>query len=338
MILDKQFIFIIGSERSGTTWLQTMIGAHPLVSTTVELTLFSRYTAPWIKVWKQEATNLGKWLQGLPFLWSEDEFYRFLKEFLERVYSRVIATNVQATHILDKCPGYSQYVEDINRLLPNARFIHLIRDGRDVVVSMVAARRHLGFGTGTIHDSATAWKDHVRGAQKAREYHGRYMEVRYEDISASGVDVLKDVFEFCGLPASVKEVVTIVNAHQFEKMKANKLTPVEGVKAPDGSYRKGKVGSWREELDPLQRYIFDQIAGDLLLELGYGQEGWWANSNSQRFALPIFAAMLTMSKRIRRAAAILLGPSLATYNKTARSTSESKRQSQLLVGKSRSRG
>lgn len=307
MVLDKQFIFIIGSERSGTTWLQMMIGAHPLVCTTVELTLYSKYTAPWIKAWEEEAANIaqGRWHQGLPFLWSEDEFYRFLREFLRKVYARILATNPQATHILDKCPGYSEYVENMNRLLPTGRFIHVIRDGRDVAVSMVAAREQIGFGTATIQDSAIAWKERVWTAQKARQYQDRYMEVRYEDMSTSGVDVLKAIFEFCGLPASMEEVIAVVNAHQFEKMKANRPTPVDSVKAPVGSYRKGKVGGWREELDPFQKYFFDQIAGDLLRELGYAEDGWWADSSKQRFTLPVLAVISTVLKRIRRATATL---------------------------------
>ena len=120
-----------------------MIGAHPLVCTTVELTLFSKYTGPWIRAWELEADNTvrSRWNQGLPFLWSEDEFYDFLREFVGQVYERVLATNPKATHILDKHPGYSRYVVDINAILPNARFIQIIRDGRDVAMSMVSASK-----------------------------------------------------------------------------------------------------------------------------------------------------------------------------------------------------
>jgi hypothetical protein len=299
MISDKQFLFIIGSGRSGTTWLQIMIGAHPLVCTTVELTLFDRYLAPWIRAWRNEAANIeqGRWHQGVPFLWTEDEFYGFLREFLERVYERVVATNPQATHILDKHPEYSMYVEDINRFFPNARFIHVIRDGRDVAVSAVAALQQIGFGVGTIQEAAALWKKYVREAQKARQYHGRYLEVTYEELLADGLDTLKLVFDFCGLPASVEDVAAIFNAHQFGQMKARRITQVRNIKAPDGAYRKGKVGSWRQELAPVQRYLFDRIAGDSLRELGYAEDGWWAESRSQVFTLPVLAAILSWRKR-----------------------------------------
>jgi hypothetical protein len=44
MVLEKQFLFIIGAPRSGTTWLQAMLGAHPSICTTGELKLFDLFT------------------------------------------------------------------------------------------------------------------------------------------------------------------------------------------------------------------------------------------------------------------------------------------------------
>src|ERR1035437_7352966 len=122
--LEKNFLFIIGSPRSGTMWLQLMIGGHPLVCATTELRLYNKYTAPWLEAWKGEAllTEEGKHYIGLPVLWTEAEFHDFLRGFLERVYSKVIATKPQATHILDKHPDYSQFVEDIHSFIPQARF------------------------------------------------------------------------------------------------------------------------------------------------------------------------------------------------------------------------
>lgn len=336
MILDKQLIFIIGASRSGTSWLQMMLGAHPLVCTTNELTLYDIYTAPWIKAWKGETANIERRgvPRGLPFLWTEDEFYGFLREFLNRVYERVLATKPQATHILDKNPRYSEHVEEINKLLPHARFIHMIRDGRDVAVSLKAARQQMGwFGDDwltftsidalwsdparrrdfvtwrgdfvsydplTIADVFALWEKLVRAAQKARQYHGRYLEVKYEDLSTAPVDTLKSVFDFCGLSASVEDVAEIVHAHQFEKIKASRVMPARNVTAPEGHYRKGKVGNWREELDPKQKYLFDEIAGDLLCELGYAENRWWwAESRLEKVTLPVLAA-ISSRKRVRK--------------------------------------
>lgn len=293
MLSDKQYLFIIGSPRSGTTWLQIMLGSHPLVCTTVELTLYSKYTAPWIKAWKHEAYHIkqGHWHQGLPVLWAEEEFYCFLREFLDRVYERVLATKPQATHILDKHPGYSSYVKDINTLLPDARFIHIIRDGRDVAISMIAARKDIGFGPDGISDAASSWKTEVVAAQQARQFENRYFEVRYEDLLTTGVNTMKSIFDFCGLPLSMAEVTAIVEQHSFEKMKASRMSAVKGIKTSEAHYRKGVAGSWRKEFGRLDKYLFDQIAGDLLCRLGYAKNGWWAESRLERMILPLRASI-----------------------------------------------
>lgn len=317
MISDKQFIFIIGAPRSGTSWLQLMIGAHPNVSTSVELTLYNKYIGPWIDAWKEEYANIedDRWTQGLPYLLTKEDLYDFLREFVVKVYGRVHAANPKTTHILDKHPGYSMYVEDINELLPNSKFIHLIRDGRDVVVSMVAARKSMGFGTATVVDSSAEWKRHVRAAQKAKKFHDRYLEVRYEDLKSIGLVTLKSVFDFCELPASNQYVEKIITLHQFERMKARRQTAAKEVKAKADHYRKGKVGSWQYELGPIQKYLFHKIAGDLLYELGYADHSWWMDKGYQRITISLISslpyAFFKIRPRVYRATAELLGPELA---------------------------
>lgn len=226
--------------------------------------------------------------------------------------------------ILDKHPGYSAYVEDINRLLPGARFIHMIWDDRDVSVSMVAAQQRIGYGKGTVQNSATDWKRNVRAAQKATQHHNRYMEVRYEALLTFGANTLKSVFDFCGLPVTHDEGTAIIKEYEFEKMKAKRQHTDRRVNTSKAFYRKGKAGSWHEEIQPMQRYVFDVIAGDLLCELGYAKDGWWANSIKQKFTLPILDKTLTMRNNVRRGAEALLGPTVTGYIKAVRSKTKSK--------------
>ena len=312
MLLDKQFIFIIGAPRSGTTWLQAMLGSHPLVCTSVELTVFACYTRPWIQIWKAETANIaqGRWHAGLPFVLNDDEFYAILKLLLERVYEKVIATKPQATHILDKHPGYSFDVEDIHALLPHARFIHLIRDGRDVAVSMVAAHQNIGFGTGTIADSATEWKAHLCNARKASRYHGQYLEIRYEDLLNNGSDYLSRVFAFCELPISKEELALLWENHQFAEMKKASKMAIDPVKAPTEHYRKGIIGDWRQSLTSEEMYCFEKIAGDLLRELGYAESEWWIHSAYQKYLAPLKLSLGYRRDVLKHAFRDLMGPTL----------------------------
>ena len=299
--------------------MQALIGAHPKVCTSVELSVFHEYVPTWIEVWKKESANIqhGRWHKGLPFVWSEHEFYDFLMGFMEKAYEPVIATNPLATHVLDKNPNYSRHIDTINRFLPRAKFVHIIRDGRDAAVSLVAAQREIGFGADTIMAAAELWKLFVGGAQQGRKFGDRYMEVRYEDLLSDGVDILQSVFDFCGLPMGRQDITNIYNEHKFEKMKASRITPAKKVQAPEGAYRKGKAGTWRREVSPMQRYLFDKIAGDLLTELGYAQGGWWAKSGSERIKLPLLAAISKRKQVLKYACSGLLGPRLTSSIRSA---------------------
>lgn len=275
-LLSRDFIFIVGAPRSGTSWLQTMIAAHPQVASSVELTLFDCYLAPWFQRWSEEseAITTGKWHQGLPVVWSQEEFDDFITEFLRRVYSRVLAFRPSATHILDKQPNYAFHVNHIARYLPRSRFIHIIRDGRDVAASWLAARRDMGFGALTMHQAAKDWKAAVTAARQASQYEGRYMEIRYERLLSDTPSELAKLLIFCDLPISEELVTEIVREHDYVKMKSTLKTPVSGIKAPAAHFRKGRVGSWDEDLTNAERFEFDRTAGDLLCELGYAAPDW----------------------------------------------------------------
>jgi hypothetical protein len=305
MVLEKQFLFIIGAPRSGTTWLQAMLGAHPSICTTGELKLFDLFTGRWADAWEFQLRlqAAGGAPRGLTAVWTEAEFYRFLREFLERVYTRVLALKPQATVILDKSPGYSNYVEHISRLLPQAKFIHLIRDGRDVAVSLQAASRSWGrlWAPQEVESAAAFWKSTVLAAQKARSWAGRYLEVRYEALLTNGVPILRQVFDFAGLPMTHEEVLAIFEAHQFEKMR-DEARRGESPGPPEGFFRKGRAGDWQNAFSPLERYVFHETAGDLLGRLGYAEGAWWVERPHERWTLPL-RAMLTNPSRGRLKAA-----------------------------------
>jgi hypothetical protein len=309
VLLDKQFVFIIGAPRSGTTWLQAMLGAHPSICTLTELKLYNDFTAPWLQAWKTQASfhKYGN-LTGLPVIWTENEFYTFLREFLDRVYSRVLISKPNASVVLDKTPGYAFYVEDINDLVPNAKYIHMVRDGRDVTTSMCAAAQDWAkaWAPSNVKAAATLWKRSILSAQKAQQYCNRYMEVRYEELLTNGPEVLGNIFTFIGVPIDVNENISIFNEHAFEQMKKQE-TAINQFYQAENFFRKGQTGDWQNALSPAQRLIFHDVAGDLLCALGYADDSWWSNRWHHRFTLPL----LNKSRRtalLSRAVKRLLGP------------------------------
>lgn len=338
MIPDKQFLFITGAARSGTTWLQTMVAAHPLVCSTIdELKLFDFFTGPWEKSWNllvlgQKVAGGGP--LGLTAVWTENEFYDFLKEFAGRVYAQILAMKPEATVLLDKSPAYSHYVKHITRLIPEAKFIHMVRDGRDVAASLVAASRGWGrlWASKEIESAAAEWKSFVLAAQEARQYRGRYLEVRYEELLTNGVKVLQEVFEFIGVPIGRGSVTAIYEKHRFEKMK-EAGTGARQFALPEGFFRKGQTGDWRNLLlNPIQRYLFDEIAGDLLRDLGYCDESWWFDRPYQRFTVPLSVMLSSRGRmQMKRVHAIkrMLGPKWTERVRTVRACMRRKKNIEI---------
>jgi len=304
MINNRQCLFIIGAPRSGTTWLQAMIGAHPSVCTTAELMLFNHYTALWVDAWDiQMRLQREGSIIGLPTVWTEDEFYGFLREFLKQIYERVLALKPSATVILDKHPGYAQHIEHIHRLVPDAKFIHVIRDGRDVAASMLAASRRWGrlWAPKNVEKAAASWKGHTLEGRRANQYLGQYLEVRYEDLLTKGKPILKSVFDFIGLSTDSEIIKAIWDGHQFEKMKKQR-TGASRFALPEGFFRQGRSGDWNNALSPIQRYLFHETAGDLLTQLGYADKSWWTDRGYQRFTFPVLSFFLNRKRATRKIA------------------------------------
>lgn len=319
--LTKQFVFIIGSGRSGSTWLQEMLGSHPLVCSCFESVIFRPYVVPWINAWEKEK-HYGSF-NGLQTLWTEEMFFDFLKGFLEKVYSKALENKPEAEIIVDKHAGYSHCVEHIDRLIPNAKFIHIIRDGRDVGVSLIEASKGWAklWAPKDVNAAAQMWKRDVFAAFDAERYNNRYMEVRFEDLKTKGVEVLESAFTFIGCQTVLEDVVRIYEAHNINKMK-KKRKVADKLTMPSGFIRKGKIGDWHESLTPIQRYKFNSVAGELLCKLGYAREPWWYDNVFQRFSVPLVSLLSSKDfgrQAIKGAIKAWLGPSLTGMLRKIRS-------------------
>ena len=285
---EKQTLFIIGSPRSGTTMLQIILGTHPKVATTAEIMIFSRYVAPWMQSWQLDLMNQEKygWNQGLSLLWNDEDNDAFLKDFLTKAYSRIRENNRDTTHLLDKCPGYAFHVDVIKRFCPNAKFIHLIRDGRDVACSLSAAVETMNFGVSDLVEAGKRWREWVLAARNARKFGSDYLEVRYENLVATPLAHYEKIFEFCGIALEPGWLEHALAENSFERMKARRASADPSIQVAKHHYRKGKAGAWRDDFSLEDRYHFHRVAGDLLCELGYAHEDWWAETEIQKWSYP----------------------------------------------------
>ena len=292
MLKENKFIFIIGAPRSGTTWLHSMIASHPQVAATknIEIKFMNHYIGPLVSAWENHKYRIdqGHWVSGLPAIWDTNRFNEFIEYFSNKVYQTILTENPNATHILDKHPGYSYCVETINRIFPKSKFIHIIRDGREVVVSMLSAKKRIGFGSDQIISASKEWKSCIEKARHAMDYgEERYLEITYELLKTNGISTLADVFKFCELAYDDNLIHNILSANDYKK------NPVASPNKRIDDIRDRKDEIWRRELTLRQRFLFDKVAGRYLHDLGYeNNRNWWAVHLHDKVEMFVFYNLL----------------------------------------------
>ncbi len=173
-------------------------------------------------------------------------------------------------------------MKEVSALLPEAHFVHIIRDGRDVALSL----RGLWFdpSKGNIEDAAAQWLWRIREARQQAIICPHYLEVRYEELLARPRAVLEQICTFVGLdydPAMENYHHTSgerLRAEMHEQRdaqgavvatKAQREAIFEKTALPPDPER---VGRWRKEMSMDDRERFESVAGDLLRELSYETE------------------------------------------------------------------
>lgn len=270
-------LFILGSPRSGTTWLQLLLAQHPRVATTQETHLFGRYLSPLDERWKFDAGRGDDQRRvGLPTVLPRDELHGFFRQLTERVLHAAVRAKPDADTVVYK--GDNEHGELMLEVMPDAHFLHLIRDPRAVTCSIRAASATFGsrWAPKGIQDAAGLWARSVRASRAVADRTQRYTEVRYEALSADTPAELERIFAWLDLPADRATCEAAAEACAFDRLKKGgegSKTPWDVGKEPKGFFRKGQPDAWREELTPLELDVLEFTVADLMRELGYGFEG-----------------------------------------------------------------
>src|SRR5688572_15239872 len=193
--------FIVGVPRSGTTLLRLMCDRHPDLSVPPEMGFMPYVTRldrrePHTSFLKA-LTTLPSWpdanIDGVQFEEALSAIEPFNVSEGVRTFYRTYARRFGKSRWGDKTPAYCLHMRDIEKILPEAHFIHIIRDGRDVALSL----RGLWFSPGDeIEQLAHHWRSWIQTAQRAGKRCRHYMEVRYEDLIASAAPVLRRICDF----------------------------------------------------------------------------------------------------------------------------------------------
>lgn len=335
---DVPPFFVTGGAKSGTGWLVGLLNSHPEVLCRGEGRFFGRETtwgdhSAWqgqgqerrrrassnvaptslqYALWHDELLRF--WLERSP--WARktepEEHLKNLTRLATNYFlsEGLAAAGRQTKHVVgDKTPLKSpDILQEISEVYPEARVIHIVRDGRDRAVSRMhqfwrneqrgrfelepesirkrdayhSDREQFGpsgesiFTEEQIRTFAAEWRDRVgRSIEDGPALMGDngYTEIKYENLLAQPEKV-GELYEFLGVSADTEIVKRSVEANNFEKLSGRQRgEEPEGIEFK--KRRKGVAGDWRNVFTERDREIFKEEAGDLLLKLGYETDKDW---------------------------------------------------------------
>lgn len=283
--LERKLVWMLGSPRSGSTWLMYLLQEPPRVATLQEpligmhLGLFASYI-----VENGEGTlPAGMRMREL----RDDDRYFFSERHvrdwnppLRRLILGGLAPHVarRARYLVVQEPNGSEGADLLMGALRRSRLLFLLRDGRDVVDSVVDAYRpgswlDVAFGvsqnltlaarTRLIEREAERWVARTRIVHLAYEEHppNRRLLVRYEDLLSDTPATLLSIYSWLRLdpPADLLERV--------EKCSFSAVPT--SAKGSGRFHRAATPGLWRENLSPEEQERCEIIMGPMLEMMGY---------------------------------------------------------------------
>jgi hypothetical protein len=280
--------FICGATRSGTTLLRLMIDTHSEVAIPGE----THFVVPLIRAMKKRRMSADEVADIIvegdrwgDFHLSEDELrarFRALRPLTAadatREFFRVYAEQQGKVRWGDKTPGYVQRMRLIQKVLPESRFVHIIRDGRDVALSVVPR----SWGPSSIAAAAENWKQRIEAARRQAPRLEHYLEVHYEDLIVDTEAVLRHVCDFIELDFQPGMLAYHERASERLAEKARDLdrpwgtvsaeSRVESHRLASEPPRSDRVARWKTLMSEADRREYEAIAGKTLAAAGYEVE------------------------------------------------------------------
>jgi hypothetical protein len=282
-IAAKDILVVAGTAKSGTTWVQRMLDTHPEIYCPGE-GKFGTLVGGLVKAvtdYNRILTHANQAVYSgdayyVP--WDDDHIAAAVQFLLALAWAGSRHKDLAAVrYIGDKDTDYQRTIEVWrDRLLPDARFVHVIRDGRDTAVSNVFHRarsegRPADFRSARFREFlegyARDWAAGVRRMRDAfRERPDRCHEVRYEDLLAEPEVKAGGILAFLGVDDRPEVVARIVAENAFQRLSGGRE---RGQEDRASFFRKGVAGDWRAHFDDAARARFAKASGGLLEELGY---------------------------------------------------------------------
>jgi LPS sulfotransferase NodH len=270
-------LFVVGVDRSGTTLLSLMLDAHSRIAIPYESNFFIRYfqDRELFEDLKDRSDRLAlvksilsthyvrKWDWKItPEEVIDLDKCNNLQNTISQIY-QAYAHSFGKDIWGDKSPSYTEHIYLLNDLFPSSRFIHIIRDGRDVALSIMQR----WWGPNDFVNTIRYWNRTIICARKMLKMlpEERYIEVRFEDLVSDPTREIKRITDFIGVDFEEKMVRDYTKTAQQKVGERIHQHHIHLTKPPSSS----QAFKWKKTLKPADQAIAYQIAGETLVELGY---------------------------------------------------------------------
>jgi predicted transcriptional regulator len=258
--------FIVGCGRSGTTWVRNIFNAHPAVIAGEESYFFCDVT-PQIR--RAYAAKTGP--TGLHRYMAPEGLARGIELLFRRVAWERAQRKPDAIWFGEKTPAHIHRLDDIVEVLPEAKFVHVVRNALDVVASMLDAARSWSPNPHLTAQMATeTWRTAVeKGLAAEHQWPGRVLRIQYEDLTGDGIPTIIKMFDFLDLHLQGEEAARIFEETRFERYTNGRRA---GEAGGEGKfYRLGLVGGWDRSLSLQESQAIRAVSADLDSRLGYSE-------------------------------------------------------------------
>lgn len=278
--LERGMFFIVGVPRSGTTLLQAMLASHPRIAVPPETEFFMKHRPPagaargdegaWVEHIDRWLASRGFTEQGLDAgaMRARLRALGASQRTAPGVFLELLAAHSERTgkpRIGEKSPHHCRHVEELAALFPHARFIHIHRDPRDVVASLMKVPWVKGSHLTLARGWAKIMRDHSRLVRAMPA--DRYTTVRYETLVERPED---EAARLCTFLGEVMQPEMLAFHERADRGFAERESSWKG-----GTLRPvsmSSVGRFRADLTPRQVAGVQRVVGGLLTEFGYRPE------------------------------------------------------------------
>jgi hypothetical protein len=268
--------FIVGAGRSGTTLLRLIIAGHTAIEIPPEtwfiLPLVSKFSLK-NRLTRDEVVEVAN-VMVKDYRWPDMEIEpdALLKQALSLneptlvdivniVYERYLE-RAKKRRLGDKTPPYIEIVPQLSELYPGAKFIHLVRDGRDVAISYIDLWWH---GNCRYYEPDFDWTRALRFREKyAKTALDRsILDVKYEDLLSDPEFVVRKICDFLGEafePEMLDVSPRVDKVPERERVIHPKLAQPLSTEA---------IGRWRVKLSALECFLMEACLRKNLRKWGY---------------------------------------------------------------------